>query len=195
MELRETKPKGGYRYLPPGNHAGCVLIHISEHRRILRRTLFAVGLRHAAGSYWPQGVSQGSAALRIHRHEMRRLFSDQRSGDFLNCNLLIAYYCGFDITKPLPSYWTFDRFIRKLDHRVLQEIMGKQVQKLYELGILDASFIGLDSTPVAASTAQNNPKSFLKNKFSKDNQPKNDPDCALGVHTASNQHNEKNFEF
>ena len=115
--------------------------------------------------------------------------------DFLNCNLLIAYYCGFDITKPLPSYWTFDRFIRRLDHRVLQEIMGKQVQKLYELGILDASFIGLDSTPVAASTAQNNPKSFLKNKFSKDNPPRNDPDCALGVHTASNQHNEKNFEF
>ena len=115
--------------------------------------------------------------------------------DFLNCNLLIAYYCGFDITKPLPSYWTFDRFIRKLDHWVLQEIMGKQVQKLYALGILDASFIGLDSTPVTASTAQNNPKSFLKNKFSKDNQPRNDPDCALGVHTASNQHNEKNFEF
>ena len=24
--------------------------------------------------------------------------------DFLNCNLLITYYCGFDITKPLPSY-------------------------------------------------------------------------------------------
>ena len=73
--------------------------------------------------------------------------------------------------------------------------MGQQVKKLYELGILDASFIGLDSTPVAASTAQNNPKSFLKNKFSKDNHPKNDPDCALGVHTASNQHNEKNFEY
>lgn len=115
--------------------------------------------------------------------------------DFLNCNLLITYYCGFGITKPLPSYWTFDRFIRKLSHQVLQEIMGQQVKKLYELGILDASFIGLDSTPVAASTAQNNPKSFLKNKFSKDNHPKNDPDCALGVHTASNQHNEKNFEY
>ena len=115
--------------------------------------------------------------------------------DFLNCNLLIAHYCGFDITKPLPSYWTFDRFIRELKHQTLQEIMGNQVQKLYALGILDASFIGLDSTPVAASTAQNNPKSFLKNKFSKDNHPKNDPDCALGVHTASNQHNEKNFAY
>ena len=80
MELRETKPKGGHRYLPPGNHAGCVLIHIPEHRRILRRTLFAVRLHHTACGNWPQGLSQGSAALRIHRHEMRRLFTDQRSG-------------------------------------------------------------------------------------------------------------------
>ena len=63
------------------------------------------------------------------------------------------------------------------------------------MGVLDASFIGLDSTSIVASTAQNNPKSFVKNKFSPENQPRNDPDCALGVHTASNQHNEKNYEF
>lgn len=115
--------------------------------------------------------------------------------DFLNCNLLIAHYCGFDITKPLPSYWTFARFIRKVDHKALQEIMGKQVDRLKSLGIVDGSFIGLDATPIAASTAQNNPKSFQKNRFSKDHHPRNDPDCALGVHTASNQHNEKKFEF
>ncbi|MCM1172607.1 MAG: hypothetical protein NC393_10860 [Clostridium sp.] len=30
--------------------------------------------------------------------------------DYLNNNLLIAHYCGFDISKYLPSYWTFDRF-------------------------------------------------------------------------------------
>ena len=29
----------------------------------------------------------------------------------------------------------------------------------------------------------------------KENHPSCDPDCALGVHTASNQHNEKNYEF
>lgn len=40
-----------------------------------------------------------------------------------------------------------------------------------------------------------NPKSFLSNKFSPDNQPKADKDCKLGVHTASNQTNEKKFEF
>jgi hypothetical protein len=115
--------------------------------------------------------------------------------DYLNNNLLIAHYCGFDIMKPLPSYWTFDRFIRKLDNQILKNVMQSQVLKLAELGIIDTSFIGLDSTPVAANTAHNNPKSFRKDKFKKENQPRADKDCGLGVHTASNQHNEKNYEF
>ena len=62
--------------------------------------------------------------------------------DYLNNNLLIAHYCGFDISAPLPSYWTFDRFLKQLD-----------------------------------------------------NQTKADTDCKLGVHTASNQTNEKKYEF
>ena len=73
--------------------------------------------------------------------------------------------------------------------------MAAQVKKLYEMGIVDASFIGLDSTPVMANTKQNNPKSFAKNKFSKENHPKSDPDCALGVHSAFNQHNERRYAF
>ena len=36
--------------------------------------------------------------------------------DYLQNNLVIAYYRGFDITDPLPSYWTMDRFINQLDH-------------------------------------------------------------------------------
>lgn len=115
--------------------------------------------------------------------------------DYLENNRLIAHYCGFDITKPLPSYWTYDRFIRQLDNEILQMAMRTQVANLIKLGIIDTSFIGLDSTPIAANTSHNNPKSFRKNKFRKDNQPKTDTDCRLGVHTASNQHNEKNFEF
>lgn len=82
-----------------------------------------------------------------------------------------------------------------MDNAALKEIMAAQVKKLYETGIVDASFIGLDSTPVMANTKQNNPKSFAKNKFSKENHPKSDPDCALGVHSASNQHNERRYEF
>ena len=82
-----------------------------------------------------------------------------------------------------------------MDNAALKKIMAAQVKKLYEMGIVDASFIGLDSTPVMANTKQNNPKSFAKNKFSKENHPKSDPDCALGVHSASNQHNERRYEF
>ena len=113
--------------------------------------------------------------------------------DYLN-NLLIAHYCGFDISMPLPSYWTFDRFLKRFDHQMLSGIMKSQVRLLADKGIMDTSFIGLDSTPVAANTSQNNPKSFLPNKCRPDNQPKADPDCKLGGHAASNQSGEKKFE-
>lgn len=115
--------------------------------------------------------------------------------DYLNNNLIIAHYCGFNIMKPLPSHRTVDRFILELNNDLLKKLMKSQVLKLSKMGIIDTSFIALDSTPVSANTRQNNPKSFAKNKFSKDNQPRSDKDCGLGVHTASNQHNERNFEY
>lgn len=73
--------------------------------------------------------------------------------------------------------------------------MKSQVLFLSAQGIVDTSFIGLDSTPIAANTSQNNPKSFLSNKYNPHNQPKADTDCKLGAHTASNQTNEKKYEF
>ena len=102
--------------------------------------------------------------------------------DYLNNNLIIAHYCGFDITKKLPGYHAFERFIKDFDNTILKKLMASQVQRLYELGIVDASFIAIDSTPIAANTNQNNPKSFAKDKFDPENHPQNDPDCKLGVH-------------
>ena len=115
--------------------------------------------------------------------------------DYLNNNLLIAHYCGFDISKPLPSYWSFERFIKNINNNILSHIMQSQVLKAFDLELLDTSFIGLDSTPISANTSQNNQKSFKKNKFAKSNHPSCDKDCALSVHTASNQHNERKFEY
>ena len=115
--------------------------------------------------------------------------------DYLDNNRIIAHYCGFNIMEPLPSYWTYDRCLRQLNNGALKSIMADLVRKLYELGVVDASFVGLDSTPVMANTKQNNPKSFAKNKFSKENHPKSDPDCALDVHSASKQHNERRYEY
>ena len=115
--------------------------------------------------------------------------------DYLSNNLIIAYYCGFDIRKKLPGYHAFERFFKDLDHSLLKNLMASQVRELYERGIVDASFIALDSTPISANTEQNNPKSFAKNKYDPQNQPKCDKDCKLGVHTASNRQNEKNSSF
>lgn len=75
--------------------------------------------------------------------------------DYLNNNLIIAHYCGFDITKNLPSYWTFQRFLKNIDNDILKEVMQSQVLKLAELGYIDTSFIGLDSTPISANTKHN----------------------------------------
>ena len=115
--------------------------------------------------------------------------------DYLSNNLIIAHYCGFDISHELPSYAKFTRFIREFDNDILQTVMQSQVLKAADLSLIDSSFIALDATPVKANVSNNNPKSFKKNKFSKASPPKSDKDCRLGVQTASNQHNEKNYEF
>ena len=115
--------------------------------------------------------------------------------DYMKNNLIVAHICGFDIREELPSYWTFRRYVRNVANKVLKEIMKNQVLQLVEMKLIDGSFIGLDSTPNAANTKLNNPKSFIPNKFDPKNQPKSDKDCTLGVHTASNQHTDRNYEF
>ncbi|MEG6568023.1 transposase, partial [Thermoanaerobacterium saccharolyticum] len=96
--------------------------------------------------------------------------------DYLNNNLIIAHLCGFDITKKLPSYWTFDRFLKNFDHKYLSYVMQNQVNILKDFDLISGESISLDSTPIKANTKFNNPKCFSKNKFSKDNQPKSDKD-------------------
>ncbi|MFI3175558.1 MAG: transposase [Bacillota bacterium] len=73
--------------------------------------------------------------------------------DYLNNNQIIAHYCGFQ------------RFLKNIDNDILKKVMQSQVLKLAELGYIDTSFIGLDSTPISANTKHNNPKTFTKNKF------------------------------
>ena len=99
------------------------------------------------------------------------------------------------LQKNYPLYAKFTRFIREFDNDLLQSVMQSQIVKANNLAFVDSSFIAIDSTPIKANVSNNNPKSFRNDKFSKDKPPKSDKDCALGVHTASNQHNEKNYEF
>ena len=70
--------------------------------------------------------------------------------DYLSNNLIIAHYCGFDITKELPSYAKFTRFIREFDNDILQSVMQSLVLNAVDLSLIDTSFIALDATPVKA---------------------------------------------
>lgn len=54
--------------------------------------------------------------------------------DYLSNNLLIAHYCGFNITKELPYYWTFDCFIKNIKHEWLSMLMQSQVLILADKG-------------------------------------------------------------
>lgn len=67
--------------------------------------------------------------------------------------------------------------------------------ELAELGFIDNSFVSCNTTLVFANTKQNNPKSFASNRFKKDNLPKSDPDCKLGVHTPSNSIMKKSINY
>ncbi len=114
--------------------------------------------------------------------------------DYLTNNLIIAQFCGFNIFK-MPSYDSFTRFIRNFDNQLLQQVMQSLVKKASTKKIINNEFLALDSTPLKANVCNNNPKSFSPNKYTKDNKPKADKDCTLGVHSASNKKNEQKFEY
>lgn len=139
--------------------------------------------------YGPSGFSRHALfrAFIVMKCEKFAQITDLK--DFLKNNLIIAQLCGFDILKKLPSYWTFERFIKNVANSYLKEIMKHQVNILKDLGFIDNNFISIDATPVKANTKFNNPKCFSDNKFSKKNPPSSDKDCKLGVHTANNTMN------
>lgn len=115
--------------------------------------------------------------------------------DFLNLNLKISQLCGFNIMKELPSYSVFQRFIKNFDNTILKTIMKAQVKKLIDMNTISNEIVSIDSTPILANTKFNNPKCFSKKKFCKENHPKSDPDCQLGIHTANNEDTDKNYTF
>ena len=55
--------------------------------------------------------------------------------DYLENNRIIAHYCGFDIMKPLPSYWTYDRFLRQLNNSEWKEKPGLHQVQVHPYGL------------------------------------------------------------
>lgn len=64
--------------------------------------------------------------------------------NFLNTNLKIAKLCRFDITKPLPSYSVYQRFIHDIDNDLLKKIMKSQIKEFINLDAINNSIISVD---------------------------------------------------
>jgi len=114
--------------------------------------------------------------------------------DYLENNVAVALVCGFE-NGTIPEKDVFYNFLKELPKIALDGIMTANTETMVELGLVDLQNLIEDSTPIFANTKQNNPKSFTKNRFSKAKQPKADSDCRLGVHSASNDSTNKNYEF
>ena len=83
-------------------------------------------------------------------------------------------------TKMLPVE-RFSSFLRDTDNLWFQKIRESLVKKLIHLQIIKGAYLSLDACPIKAKVKQNNLKTNMRNRFCKENPPKNDPESRLGV--------------
>jgi hypothetical protein len=83
-------------------------------------------------------------------------------------------------TKILPVE-RFSSFLRDTDNLWFQKIRESLVKKLIHLQIIKGDYLSLDACPIKAKVKQNNLKTNMRNRFYKENPPKNDPESRLSV--------------
>jgi hypothetical protein len=94
---------------------------------------------------------------------------------------------GFQIERTVPTDHRLGDYQRDLDHGILQDLLGATVRELQkELPGLGET-VAFDVKHIYAWVRENNPRESIKDRFSKENQPKGDPDCRVGVKRSTNQ--------
>jgi transposase len=114
--------------------------------------------------------------------------------DYLENNIAVALVCGFEGGR-IPGKDVFYDFLRDVPQSELENVLTANTLAMLDLKLVDLKNLITDSTPIFANTKLNNPKYFTKNKFSKTNNPVASPNCRLGIHSASNDSNNKNYKF
>ena len=81
--------------------------------------------------------------------------------------------------------------LRKLPNAVLQFLLSDTVRliraELAVLGVQTGACISLDTKHILAWVKENNPKTYLEDRYDKTRQPKGDPDCKLGCKRRHNR--------
>ncbi len=94
---------------------------------------------------------------------------------------------GFDVEGTVPSArWLWEKQ-RTLEQPVLQAFLLETVQALREEIPVLGEVVAFDVTHIYAWVKENNWRAYVTERFKKDQQPKGDPDCRLGVKKSFNQ--------
>src|SRR5258706_1458813 len=94
---------------------------------------------------------------------------------------------GFDVAKTVPSVRHLNTILRTLDPRLLADLLTQTVQALQEEIPGLGEVVAFDVKHIYANVKENNFRAYVEERFKKDQQPKGDPDCRLGVKKSTNQ--------
>jgi hypothetical protein len=94
---------------------------------------------------------------------------------------------GFDVERTVPSARWLREKQRTLEQPVLQALLVQTVQALCEEIPGLGEIVAFDVTHIYAWVKENNWRAHVTERFKKDQQPKGDPDCRLGVKKSLNQ--------
>jgi hypothetical protein len=94
---------------------------------------------------------------------------------------------GFNVTRTVPSVRHLNNIVRALDPRLLANLFEQSVQALQQEIPGLGEVVAYDVKHIYANVKENNFRAYVLERFKKDQQPANDPDCRLGVKKSTNQ--------
>jgi len=94
---------------------------------------------------------------------------------------------GFDVAKTVPTARWFRKLQHDLEQPVLQGLLAATVRDLREEIPGLGEVVAFDVTHIYAYVKENNPRVYVKDRFKKDQQPRGDRDCKLGVKKSTNR--------
>ncbi len=94
---------------------------------------------------------------------------------------------GFDVEASIPTAGHLRRKLQTLNDRVLTALLAGTVETLCEIIPDLGETVSLDVKHIYAYVKANNPRTYVKDRYDKTQQPSGDPDCRLGVKRNRNQ--------
>ncbi len=98
---------------------------------------------------------------------------------------------GFNVRASLPTARHLTHLLRTIPNAVLQHLLADTVwliqAELAACGAPPIECVSLDTKHIVAWVQENNPKTYVPDRFNKTRQPAGDPDCRLGCKRQRNR--------